>query len=81
MPVTGRAREGQVYRYSKPVRAESFSIDCCAVIRRTVPDRERITIESVTAPPGVYRTPLSSGPFVTPVAATKTSSPRTRSFV
>ena len=39
-----------------------------------------MTIESVTAPPGVYCTPASSGPFVTPVAATKTSSPATRSF-
>ena len=38
-----------------------------------------MTIESVVAPPGVYCTPERSGPFVTPVAATKTSSPETRS--
>src|SRR6202008_2937384 len=52
--------------YSRPVSAESFASDCCATTRRTVPDRERITIESVTAPPGVYLTPWSSGPVVRP---------------
>lgn len=40
------------YVYSKPVSADSFASDCCATTRRTVPDRERITIESVSAPPG-----------------------------
>jgi hypothetical protein len=38
--------------YSNPVSAESFESDCCAVIRLTVPERDRITIESVIAPPG-----------------------------
>ena len=42
---------------------------------------ERITIESVTRRSGRYRTPRSSEPLVTPVAATNTSSPATRSSV
>ena len=41
-----------LYRYSKPVRDESFDSDCRATMRRTVPLRERMTIESVSAPPG-----------------------------
>ena len=50
-------------------------------MRRTVPERERITIDSVSAPPELTRTPRRSAPLVTPVAATKTSSPETRSSV
>jgi len=43
------ARPAQVQRYSRPVKRSSLSSACVASIRRTVPDRERITIESVTA--------------------------------
>ena len=50
----GRRKAPFLYVYSKPVSAESFVSDCCATTLRTVPDRERITIESVVAPPGVY---------------------------
>ena len=53
----GRPKGRPFYLYSKPVRAESFASDCCARTRRTVPERERMTIESVIAPPGVYCTP------------------------
>ena len=46
-----------------------------ATMRRTVPDRERITIDSVSTRSPTTRTPRSSAPLVTPVAATNTSSP------
>ena len=45
--------------YSNPVRAESFASDCCATTRRTVPERERMTIESVTRSSG--RVPARPG--------------------
>ena len=48
---------------------------------RTVPERERMTMDPSAAPPRVERTPRRSAPSVTPVAATKTSSPATRSSV
>src|SRR5512133_3112334 len=41
-----------VYVYSNPVMADSLASDCCATTRRTVPERERMTMESVSAPPG-----------------------------
>jgi hypothetical protein len=37
----------------RPEKLSSFSNECVASIRRTVPERERITIESVIAPSGV----------------------------
>ena len=37
-------------RYSRPEKRSSLSNAWVASIRRTVPERERITIESVTAP-------------------------------
>ena len=46
------ARPAQSQRYSRPVKRSSLSSACVASTRRTVPERERITIESVTAPPG-----------------------------
>ena len=57
----------------------SLSFGWNAAIRRTVPERERITSDSVSTPLALARTPWSSEPPVTPVAATKTSSPATRS--
>ena len=57
----------------------SLSLGWKAEIRRTVPERERITSDSVSTPVALARTPRSSEPPVTPVAATKTSSPETRS--
>ena len=48
-------------------------------MRRNVPERERMTIDSVSTRSPTTRTPRSSAPLVTPVAATKTSSPWTRS--
>src|SRR3954465_2310361 len=50
-------------------------------MRLTVPERERMTMESVTAPSREIRTPSRRAPSVTPVAATKTSSPATKSSV
>ena len=44
---------GSVQRYSRPVRASSLSSWCIASMRRTVPERERMTMESVEAPFGV----------------------------
>jgi len=38
------------YRYSIPVYVSSFSRWCRASMRRTVPERDRMTIESVIAP-------------------------------
>ena len=67
--------------YSRPVRRRASRGHAAPTTRRTVPERERITIESVSAPAGVYCTPRSSAPVVTPVAATNTSSPVTRSSV
>ncbi len=65
---------------SPPLRRfTSLSFGWKAEIRRTVPDRERITIDSVSTPVLLARTPRSSEPPVTPVAATKMSSPETRS--
>ena len=46
---------------------------------RTVPERERMTIDSVVAALRVKRTPLRMSPSVTPVAAKKQLSPPTRS--
>ena len=63
----------------KLLRLLSFLDGWNAATRRTVPDRERITIDSVSAPAPVIRTPRRSAPPVTPVAATNTSSPVTRS--
>jgi RimJ/RimL family protein N-acetyltransferase len=40
-------------RYSRPVKRVSFSKAWYASIRRTVPERERITSECVSAPSGV----------------------------
>ncbi len=48
-------------------------------MRRNVPERERMTIDSVSTRSPTTRTPRSRAPLVTPVAATKTSSPSTRS--
>ena len=39
-------------RYSRPLKRSSLSKECVASIRRTVPERERMTIESVAAPSG-----------------------------
>ena len=48
-----RGRSGLgAHLYSRPVRTSSLSSRCVASIRRDVPDRERITIESVIAPFG-----------------------------
>src|SRR4029078_5314420 len=50
----------------------------CAETRRTVPERERMTIDSVSIASAPTRTPRRSGPPVTPVAATHTPAPRTQ---
>ncbi len=68
-------------RYETREICSSFANECRASTRLTVPERERMTIDSVTAPSRVYCTPCSSAPVVTPVAATKTSWPETRSSV
>ena len=46
-----------------------------------VPERARMTIDSVVAPSGEKRTPCTRAPSVMPVAAKKTLSPLTRSSV
>ena len=46
-----------------------------------VPDRDRMTMELVVAPPEKYLTPRSSSPSDTPVAAKNTWSPEHRSLV
>src|SRR5256886_15945371 len=48
-------------------------------MRRSVPERLRVTSDSVSAQFVWYLTPWSTSPSVTPVAAKKTSSLRTRS--
>ena len=50
-------------------------------MKRNVPDLARIDNEWVVILRGLNRTPLSSAPSVTPVAAKKMSSPPHRSFV
>jgi hypothetical protein len=50
--VLGRRFVDRRHVYSNPVMADSLASDCCATTRRTVPERERMTIESVSAPPG-----------------------------
>jgi hypothetical protein len=45
-----RERIAPDYRYSTPANFVNFSKAWLASIRRTVPDRERITIDSVAAP-------------------------------
>ena len=57
------------------IRLWIFVSGCEATIRRNVPERERITIDSVSTRSPTTRTPRSRAPLVTPVAATKTSSP------
>src|SRR4051812_12531740 len=73
--------QSDAHQYSLPVNSVSLLKVWRASIRRVVPERERITIESVIAPFLTYRTPRRSAPVVTPVAATKTLSLRTRSSV
>jgi hypothetical protein len=46
-------------RYWIGENRSSFSKECSDSIERTVPDRERITIECVLAPSGQYFTPRS----------------------
>jgi hypothetical protein len=43
------ARSAATYPYRSPVMARSFVRLCRALTRRTVPDRARITIDSVVA--------------------------------
>jgi len=64
------------------VISRSFARSWLALTVRTVPDRERITSDSVVAPSGPWkRAPASMSPSVTPVAEKKTFSPETRRSV